>query len=135
MFEKGTNAPFIMVGNSVGKKGVQSNSMFEFIDIYPTLAELMNLKNIPDYLEGKSFAGVVEDPDMAFRTEVRALTRRGETTGWMVKNKEWRYVEWDDGTKGRELYDQKNDPIEYNNLAEDPQYAGVVKEMKNLLNQ
>ena len=70
---------------------------------------------------------------MEFRTEVRALTRRGETTGWMVKNNEWRYVEWDHGTKGRELYNQKNDPIEYNNLAEDPQYAEVVKEMKNLL--
>lgn len=134
IFEKGTNAPFIMVGNSVGEKGVQSKSMFEFIDIYPTLAELMNLKSIPDYLEGESFAGVVKDPEMEFRTEVRALTRRGETTGWMVKNKEWRYVEWDQGTKGRELYNQKNDPIEYKNLAEDPQYAEVVIEMKKLLN-
>jgi hypothetical protein len=51
----------------------------------------------------------------------------------MVKNKEWRYVEWDYGAKGHELYDQQKDPIEYNNLAEDPQYAEVVKEMKNLL--
>jgi uncharacterized sulfatase len=133
VFEKGTNAPFIMVGNSVGKKGVQSNSMFEFIDIYPTLAELMNIKDTPDYLEGKSFAGVVKDPTMEFRTEVRALIRRGQTTGRMVKNKEWRYVEWDYGAKGHELYDQQKDPIEYNNLAEDSQYAEVVKEMKNLL--
>lgn len=36
---------------------------------------------------------------------------------------------------GRELYDQVNDPIEYNNLAEDPDYAYAVTEMKQLLHQ
>ena len=133
VFEKGTNAPFIMVGNSVGKKGVQSNSMFEFIDIYPTLAELMNIKNTPDYLEGKSFAGVVKDPALEFRTEVHALIKRGQTIGRMVKNKDWRYIEWDHGEKGRELYNQNKDPIEYDNLAEDPENAAIIDKMKNLL--
>ena len=67
LYEKGTNTPFIMAGNSVGKKGIKSDAMFEFIDIYPTLAELMNLDNTPDYLEGESFASVVADPELQFR--------------------------------------------------------------------
>ena len=133
IFEKGTTAPFIVAGQSAGEKGVESDAMFEFIDIYPTLAELFDLKNTPDYLEGKSFANVIQNPSESFRTEVRAITRRGEMTGSTVKNSKWRYSEWDEGREGRELYDQLRDPIEYNNLAEDPEYAEVVKEMKVLL--
>jgi hypothetical protein len=53
----------------------------------------------------------------------------------MVKNKDFRYVEWENGKKGRELYDQKNDQVEYNNLAEKAEYSSVVNEMKELLYQ
>lgn len=37
------------------EKGVRTDAMIEFIDIYPTLAELFKLENTPDYLEGQSF--------------------------------------------------------------------------------
>jgi arylsulfatase A-like enzyme len=133
VFELGTTAPFIVTGQSAGKKGVESEAMFEFIDIYPTLADLFDLKNIPENLEGESFANVIQNPSKPFRTEVRAITRRGEMLGNMVKNTKWRYIEWDDGKEGRELYDQVNDPIEYNNLAADPEYAELVREMSDLL--
>jgi len=133
IFEKGTAAPFIVAGKSVGKKAVRSDAMFEFIDIYPTLADLFDLKDTPGNLEGKSFAKVLQDPSESFRTEVRAITRRGEMLGSTVKNSSWRYIEWDGGEKGRELYDQLNDPIEYENLAENPEYAEVVKEKSALL--
>lgn len=133
VFEKGTNAPFLVAGPPVGKKGVESDAMFEFIDIYPTLADLCELENVPDYLEGESFASVVKEPSLPFRTEVRAMTRRGNMRGMMVKNNRWRYVEWDQGTQGVELYDQLEDPVEYRNLAGDPAYAETLAEMKALL--
>jgi iduronate 2-sulfatase len=133
IFEKGTNAPFIVAGPTVGKKGVRSDAMFEFIDIYPTLADVFELENTPDYLEGKSFASVLKDPSLPFRTEVRAMTRRGEMRGMMVKNARWRYVEWDEGKQGIELYDQLNDPVEYHNLADDQAYSNIISEMKSLL--
>lgn len=135
VFEKGTNAPFIVAGNAVTKKGSKSTAMFEFIDIYPTLADLFQLEKTPDYLEGSSFATVLKNPERPFRSEVYASTRRGEMMGKMVKNRDWRYVEWDNGEQGRELYDQKNDPVEYNNLAENPEYSEIVNEMKKLLNK
>ena len=135
VFEKGTNAPFIVTGKAAGKKGVESNAMFEFIDIYPTLAEVMELKNVPDYLEGKSFASVVNDPSRSFRSEVRAIIGRGDMLGRTVKNRNWRYTEWDNGKMGRELYDETKDPIEYNNLAENPDYKEVISEMRTLLHK
>lgn len=135
LFEKGTTAPFIIAGRSAGKKGVRSEAMFEFIDIYPTLAQLFSLKDTPEYLEGRSFAKVIENPEEPFRSEVRAIVRRGEMLGRTVKNSSWRYIEWDEGKQGRELYDQLSDPMEYRNLAEDPAYAAVIPEMRKLLYQ
>jgi len=133
IFEKGTRAPFIMAGQSVGKKGVESDAMFEYIDIYPTLADLLKLKNVPTYLEGKSFAKVVNNPSKPFRSHVEAVVSRGDMLGRMVKNEKWRYIEWDKGQKGCELYDQVNDPVEYNNLANRPEYAKIIQEMKKVM--
>jgi uncharacterized sulfatase len=133
IYEKGSSAPFILAGGPVEKKGIRSDAMFEFIDIYPTLAELCALEDTPDYLEGRSFATLIQDPSQSFRSEVRAIVRRGEKTGRMVKNSQWRYIEWDQGRMGNELYDQLKDPIEYHNLAGDPAYAEVVADMKALI--
>jgi uncharacterized sulfatase len=134
VYEQGTRAPFIVAGNSVKKKGIQSESMFEFIDIYPTLAELMNLE-APTHLEGESFAAVVGDGALPFKEQVYAITKRGKKMGRMVKNKSWRYIEWDHGENGAELYDQINDPMEYENLAHNKDFSSVVDEMKDLLAQ
>lgn len=133
LYQKGTNAPFIVAGQSVGKKGIVSNSMFEFVDLYPTFADIFNLKQTPVYLEGKSFKKTLKNPGKPFRSSVNAVVRRGEKLGRMVKNEQWRYVEWDDAKMGVELYNQKNDPMEYNNLAGDPAYKPVLDEMKKLI--
>lgn len=133
IYEKGLNAPFIIAGNTVRQKGVESDAMFEFIDIYPTLADVMDLENTPGDLEGESFASLINNPTLPFRNEVYATTKRGDMLGRMVKNRDWRYIEWDFGKKGRELYDQKNDPVEYKNLVERTEFTDVVSNMKKLL--
>ncbi len=134
VYEEGVNAPFIMAGNSVGKKGIKSNAMFEFIDIYPTLAELMNLESVPDYLEGESFASVVADPELPFKETVYGVTKRGDMMGRMVKTEHWRYIEWDEGRSGRELYNQVDDPLEYQNLAtSDNYYQEVMSRLSDSL--
>lgn len=133
LYERANNAPFIMAGASVKEKGVTSESLFEFIDIYPTLAELLQLKNTPGYLEGKSFAKLLDDPSESFRTSVQAVMTRGDLIGRSVKNKKWRYIEWENGTQGVELYDQEKDPLEYKNLAHNAEYSEIMVEMKKLL--
>lgn len=135
IFEKGTNPPFIVAGNAVGKKGVKSSSMFEFIDIYPTLADIFKLKNTPAYLEGKSFKKMLKNPSKPFRATVSSVVNRGKMLGRMVKNADWRYIEWDDAKMGVELYNQHNDPTEYYNLATDPAYGKVIEEMKQLMHK
>ena len=109
--------------------------MFEYVDIYPTLADIFKLKNTPNYLQGKSFKKMLLNSSKPFRKSVSAVVRRGEMLGRMVKNENWRYVEWDDAKMGVELYNQKNDPIEYKNLAIDPAYKSVLDEMKKLMHK
>lgn len=133
VYERGTRAPFIISGNDIKQKGASTNAMIEFIDIYPTLAEVCKLDNVPDYLEGKSFVSVLDNPDLEFRSEVRAIVGRGKMLGKTVKTKEWRYTEWDGGQKGVELYNQVDDPMEYNNLANDKDCDMIIREMKKLL--
>ena len=135
LFEKGTNPPFIVVGNSVGKKNIRTNTLIEFVDLYPTLADIFKLKNTPDYLEGKSFKEILKNPELPFRDVVYAVVSRGEFLGKMVKSQKWRYEEWDDAKKGIELYDQINDKFEYNNLAQKPEYAEIINQMKALMHK
>ncbi len=134
LYEHSTGAPFIVAGPAVKQKGTKTDAMIEFIDIYPTLAELLNLKNTPDYLEGQSFHRILNKPEQDFRTFVQSvMTRVDGSMGKTVKNSQWRYIEWEDGKLGSELYDHHKDPLEYNNLVNDPEYASVVAEMKQLI--
>jgi len=42
-------------------------------------------------------------------------------------------MEWENGTRGNQLYDHAADSHELNNLADDPKFAAVVAEMKALV--
>jgi uncharacterized sulfatase len=53
--------------------------------------------------------------------------------GYSVRTERYRYTEWDGGKEGVQLIDYEKDPNELVNLADDPNYADVVKQMKALL--
>ena len=134
LYELSTSSPFIVAGPSVKQKGSKTEAMIEFIDVFPTLAALLNLKMVPDYLEGRNFERLLKHPNEPFRTHVRAVTtRKGGIMGKSVRNMDWLYIEWEEGRMGRELYDLENDPLEYTNLAEQPRYTSLVRELKELI--
>jgi iduronate 2-sulfatase len=59
--------------------------------------------------------------------------QRGKFPGYSVRTERWRYIEWDDGKMGAQLYDHDADSHEYKNLIDDAKYAKVVEEMKGLV--
>jgi arylsulfatase A-like enzyme len=129
LFEESTRVPFILSVPWMSKShGQASGHITELIDLYPTIAELGGLTPPAD-LHGTSLVPLLEDPsskkwnkDLAF-----TISRSG---GESIRTKDWRFTHWGFGTKGSELYDRKNDPDEFTNLAMDPKYADRLEQLK-----
>lgn len=55
--------------------------------------------------------------------------------GYSLRTPRWRYTEWDEGRRGRELYDHDQDPREITNLADNPVHAATVAELSRRLRE
>jgi hypothetical protein len=53
--------------------------------------------------------------------------------GYSLRTERFRYTEWDGGKRGVELYDHDQDPLEITNLADKPEMAAAVKDLKERL--
>jgi uncharacterized sulfatase len=136
VFERSAEAPLIVAGPGVAARGGASPRVVEFLDVYPTLAELAQLQP-PANLDGRSLRPLLEKPDAVWDRPALTQVRRGPAAnpfmGYSVRTEKWRYSEWDDGRRGVELYDEVNDPRETKNLAGDPAYQSVISELQWLL--
>ena len=110
-----------------GIKPGKCKTPVSFLDIYPTLVELAGLDPNPA-LEGSSLVPLMKDPLSAW--ERPALTTHGKGNH-SLRTSRWRYTRYSDG--GEELYDHSTDEMEWNNLADDPAFAGVKEELKQWL--
>ena len=54
----------------------------------------------------------------------------GPNTGYSLRTDLYRYITWDDGKAGEELFDELNDPGETRNLAGSPFYAVILNDMR-----
>jgi uncharacterized sulfatase len=132
LFELSARAPLIVAAPRIKAKGKATTGIVEFLDIYPTIVDKCGLPT-PDHLQGTSFRRVLDDPGLAGKKAAYTQVQRGEFAGRSVRTERWRYTEWDDGRQGVELYNHSNDPGEYYNLAEKPEVAGIVADLKALL--
>lgn len=132
LYEESARVPLFIVAPGLKSAGKGSPRIVETIDIYPTLAELCALKP-PARLHGKSLRPLLDDPKHEWNRPAFTQVTRGKIMNRSVRTERWRYIEWDDGKKGVELYDHQNDPHEWTNLAKDAAHADAIKEMKELL--
>lgn len=133
-FEDSARAPLIIAGPDI-KAGTPSPRLVEFVDLYPTLADLAGLTP-PKNLAGVSLRPLLTNPGAAWNRPAFTQVERAGFPGHSVRTAKWRYTEWGhDASEGTELYDEENDPGEMKNLAGDPAYAATVKELKALVKQ
>ena len=132
LFEESARVPMIWVAPGAKGNGKASPRTVEFVDIYPTLADLAGLMP-PKNLQGASLKPLLENPTAPWSKPAFTQVQRGGFPGHSVCTERWRYTEWDAGAKGAELYEHEDDPREFNNLISDPQFAATVAELKALV--
>ena len=123
LWEEATRAPLMFAGPGIVSTGAVCQRPVDFMNIYPTLAELCDLP-LPDHLEGISMTGLLKNPKLTW--DRPALTTHGRKNH-ALRSERWRYIRYADGSE--ELYDHQNDPMEWKNLAQQPKYAAVKKEL------
>ncbi|MBI3857959.1 MAG: sulfatase-like hydrolase/transferase, partial [Planctomycetes bacterium] len=132
LFEESSRVPMIIVAPGAKGNGSHCPRTVELLDLYPTLADLSGLTP-PKELAGASLRRLLDDPSTAWDRPAFTQVQRGGFPGHAVSTEKWRYIEWDGGKSGTQLYDRESDPREYVNLASDPKHAAVVEEMKALV--
>lgn len=132
LFEESTRVPFILSVPSMPRShGGTSHHLTELIDLYPTLADLAGLTP-PTGLPGQSLVPILSDPLAANweREFAFTISRNG---GESIRSRDWRFTHWGFGKKGEELYDLRNDPGEFTNLASHPDHAETVATLRKVL--
>jgi uncharacterized sulfatase len=128
LFEPSSRVPLVIAVPGAKSAGHSTRALAELVDLYPTLADLCGLP-VPPALEGASLRPLFDDPARAdLKNAAFTQLKRGPNgpRGHAVRTDRYRYICWDLGEKGRQLYDLQADPLEVNNLAEDPAHAATV---------
>jgi uncharacterized sulfatase len=132
VWEEAARVPLIVVPPGARRDGTVCARTVELLDLYPTLAEMTGC-TAPTTIEGRSLQPLLENPSAAWDKPAYTQVKHGQHVGRSVRTQRWRYIEWDDGKGGAQLYDHDVDPHEYANLATDAGRAGVVAEMAKVL--
>lgn len=143
LFEQCARTPLIIRAPGSGGNGTSCKRIVEFVDIYPTLTDLAGLTS-PGNLAGRSLKPLLNDPltewnGNAITQVLRPADNRlaQPVMGRSIRTKRWRYSDWAEGKAGIELYDHATDPMEFHNLAlnPNPQSRAVMKKLRGMLSR
>jgi uncharacterized sulfatase len=141
VFEASARVPLLIGGAGVSKRNVVSRRTVELLDLYPSLADLCELKNVPANLHGRSLVPLTRKVDAVWDkpavTQVRRLNPQSQQSlmGYSLRTERYRYTEWGEGSVGEELYDYETDPRELTNLAAVGGSAGTKSELRKRLRE
>lgn len=120
LWEESARTPMIVVDpRRPESAGRECRRPVALLDIYPTLSELCDIP-VPRWCDGRSFTPLLEQPDTDW--PYPALTIQGKGN-YSARTEEWRYTRYFDG--GEELYNHRDDPYEWRNLADVPAHRDV----------
>jgi choline-sulfatase len=135
MYEGSTRIPLLMKAAAASpfaatfNRGAVVSNIVENIDVMPTLCELAGVPLPAQGIQGRSLTTLVAGKDAGWKD--RAFAERGSA---MVRTPQYKFIKNErknarHGGGEPELYDLAQDPLETKNLATDPAYAAVLKEL------
>lgn len=127
-----------------GKKPGVCDSFVELLDLYPTLSSLCGLPR-QDRLQGNDISPMLDAPSYEVREE--AFCVAPSRTGFLLRNKQWAFIQYGEtlpaqlkggfehGSNGIELFEMKQDPHQFINLADTLKYQPVVQSFRKKLKE
>ncbi len=123
LWEEATRAPLMMVVPGITQAKSRCDQAIDFMNIYPTLSELCSLP-VGKHLDGISMVPLLKNPAKTW--DRPALTTHGRLNH-AIRDNRYRLIRYKDGSE--ELYDHKQDPMEWKNLADNSKYADVKQSL------
>lgn len=138
-YEEACHAPLIIKGIQQ-KTGAIVSTPIEFIDIFPTIADLCKI-NIEYSLQGKNILNLDCNNHYAFSQFPRPYkalhdARHRTHMGYAVRDSAWRYIEWYDNNgqiTDRELYYLRKFSAEKTNIANNERAEAIVDRLADTL--
>ena len=128
-FEEGYRIPLIVKWPGVGLSGETCDELASLLDLAPTILEMTGCGDLSG-AQGRSLAPLLKgEKPQHWRDDVFAEFH-GQRFFWtqrIIWTKRYKYVF--NGFDFDELYDLETDPNELTNLAPDPSYAALCKDM------
>lgn len=118
-----TRVPYIVFAPGTAKAGTVNNQPISHVDLYPTLCDFAGIPK-PKHLEGQSILPLLKDSNA--KRDFAFLSYGPENT--VAQSERYRYIRYEDGSE--ELYDHKEDPHEWENLSQNPEYSEIKKKLK-----
>ena len=146
VYEETLRVPLIVSWPKHFRKGVVNDSLVELVDLYPTLIDLVGLRRPKDApaLPGKSLKRALTKNKATGRkyavsenwSQVTVITDRYKLGVWIDPGPIPRYKTRDiRGKFPDQLFDRVEDPMELNNVIDDPNYDAVKKELQAYLKE
>jgi len=139
--ENDTRSPLVVSVPGMAGAGQHTKALVEFVDVYPTLAELAGLP-LSKNLEGASFKPLLANPTQpwkaaAFSQYPRTVGKQ-KLMGYTMRTDRYRFTRWvhaADHTKvtAVELYDEQTDPQENANIVNLPENTELVEKLTKQL--
>ena len=141
VYEHSVRVPLIMAGPGL-PKNERREQLCYLLDIFPTLCDMLDIES-PESMEGKSLLPCIEDNTVvreqlffAYRDVQRSI-KEGDyklieyvvlnTSMYLPKERRGEFI------TTTQLFNIKEDPLEMNNLAEDPNYKTLLNDLREKL--
>ncbi|MDP4643253.1 MAG: sulfatase-like hydrolase/transferase [Opitutales bacterium] len=156
LYEEAVKAPLIVFDGRTATTGRREDALISSVDIAPTILALAG-QDAPSIMQGKDFSGVLnQTQDMSkWQTSIlmenlflvdlfksknkpnvleinQALIERNESyRSRGIRTQRWKYFTYYEHTPPiEEMYDLDNDPLEQNNLVNNPEYAELLGKLR-----
>ncbi|MDN5205612.1 sulfatase [Fulvivirgaceae bacterium BMA10] len=138
MYEQTLRTPFVMKYPGQIKPGTKVDKFIMNIDYMPTLLSYAGV-GVPQDIQGRSFHTLLnEQPVSDWRNSIYYHYYMFPGTHSVkrhfgVRNERYKLIRFYHDIDEWELYDLQEDPNELKNVYDDPNYQGIVAEMKEVL--